>query len=181
MKLFNEVVTERLLKAFLKEAVLDAKHRFAQKRSGDLSKKLSSLADELPNAFSKQESQESEVNKLLSDVPSVVDRFVSQKRMRLAAPNEFKDEEWGSNASVFDVVSHIYPRSKSYDEVKQYVVQNRQAFENASAALEEHLSKVERFADAMIWPAPWRRYTIWAIAQTQVQRFVEAVGKMLRV
>jgi hypothetical protein len=181
--ILNRVKHEKLLRDFIVEAVIDASDRFKKKRADDTHAKIQSVYDAMPDAFAMQAAQEKEINARLNDLERVVDRHVSQKRARLAMPRVFIDDYdagWGPEGSLFDIVAFTHRGARDHELVKGYVAANAEAFRRAAMDVDAELKNIEKDAEAMQWPAPWKRYTQWGSRVADVNRFIDNVAEFTR-
>lgn len=169
----------KLVQQFINEIFIDAKKRFAKKRANDFSKKIQHLVDDTPNIFERQSEQEKYINDRLDAVMLVPNKFVSQKRMRLAVPDAFGDNEFDQSASVFDIINLSDPQDYYYDSLKAFAKANAEQLLNAHEHMKFMLLEIETDADAMDWPAPWRRYTRWGSISSNVNYFASKLKKIL--
>ena len=163
-----------LLREFIAEAVIDASGSFAAKRAGDFRKKVQGALDDLPNAFQRQAELERDVNFRLAPIEEIPDRFVNPKRLRLAVPGAFTDDEFGPGASVFSA-----ERDPHWAALRRFVTANAVAFRRALQAVEQALDDVQAHADEMEWPASWRRYTQWGYVAHNVQSFADKLKRLM--
>jgi hypothetical protein len=168
-----------LLRQYIRETVIDASKKFADRRTQNFRQKMQKLANDIPNVFARQEKQEKEINSRLNNLRTIVNRLVNQKRGRLAVPGAFSDGHWGPEASFLNIIAYSSERDDYYPELKRFVRSNAAAFERASNSLKAELAQIENDADELEWPAPWRRYTNWAYIVRLVKDFDEKLHKLL--
>lgn len=177
--IFTFVKNVDLLRQFIVEAVIDASGTFAARRAQIEREKIGRLSQDMPNVFNRQEDQEKRINARLESIHDVLSRFVSTKRARLMMPKAFSDDEWGPSAKLFDVIETAV-NSEYEVEAKNYVMQNRSAFTDAVKVMDEEVNKIVSDADALEWPAPWRRYTNYNLTITSLNRFKDALRRLMK-
>lgn len=168
-----------LLRYVIREAVIDASKRFTQRRADNFTTKLQTFANDMQGVFERQKELEREVNERLTAVTQTPESFVSHKRMRLAVPAAFTDNEWGPSGSIFSIIGLVSSYDDYYDDVVRFVWTNADSFRRSVVAVEKALKDVEQFADEFDWPAPWKRYTQWGVVQNDTQRYVSSLRRML--
>ena len=144
-----------------------------------LEKKLQGIASDMPSVFAKQEEQEKGLNERLLALECIVDEEISKKRARHATPQLFTDEDFGPNSGLFNVFSLMHVGDPNYEDVRRFARMNEQGLLRAIDRMNVGLDEIERWADTLEWPAPWRRYTNWGYASTSIRRFVDNVRHML--
>lgn len=177
----STLTLKELIRKIIVEDVIDAAERFKSKQKNDFSKKITSLQGDIQNSFQTQDKQEREINSALEGIRDIPDEIIDQKQMRLAAPKAFdEDTGWGPNGSVYDVVRITHIGAEDYEQVRKFVVANIDKFRQCIAIMRHRLEEIERYADELEWPAPWRRYTRWNTYASEIQQFAYNVQRMIK-
>jgi len=162
------------------ETVIDAKDRFNVRRKRHFTKRIDNVAGDVRNSFITQEQNEQRLNDAMSRECNSVDDLISIKRLQMAVPMMFSDDEWSPEVRVFTILSHVNVKDTFFDQLRQYVQKNRDSFIAASEHVSRAPDRIRSLAKTMTWPAPWERYTQWASFVRNCQEFVKTVETLLK-
>lgn len=162
------------------ETVIDAKDRFNRKRAKNFTKRLGGLANSIENSFVTQEQNEQRLNDAMSAECNSVDNMISVKRLQMAVPLMFSDDEWSPNVGVFTIMSHLSGEDTFFEQLRHYVQKNRTIFIAAAEHVSRAPDRIRELAATMTWAAPWARYTQWNSFVRNCQAFVQTVESLLK-
>lgn len=174
-------ISIRNLRALIIESVIDASDRFKKKSSDDFRNKISKIVGSIPDMLEKHAEIERNVNKELASIEEIPHKFVSQRKFRFAVPLAFEEiDGWSTDVSVFIVISHTYPKSSDYEQIKAFVSRNSDAFLTSINAIDSTIKEIETRAVHENWPRTWKRYSNWNSVMSNISRFKDNIQRMLK-
>jgi hypothetical protein len=174
-------MTDKILKNFIRETVIDATQKFRDKRTNDVTQKMSKLANDLPKVFKTQAEQEVYINKRLENLEKQASKMLGIKKFLIACPACFNsDEGWETTTGPFTVISFAsnWRNSQDWQQIKQFVKHNHNECLAVIAFIKNEMNSIAEEANKMTWAAPWQRYTKWSTSLIDVSRFIENIEKM---
>jgi hypothetical protein len=142
------------------ENVIDADDDFKKKRSDDFRKKIQSIADDLPNAFQKQEELEKYVDDQLVVLRAKMNDSLKRYRLELAPIAK----EYQANTTIPDLIYfNNDPRDEHYDLAKQFMDKHGEVV----------LKAVEDYIDGMKVLKKWSDEQKWPTGQDSLSRFTK--------
>lgn len=150
-------------------------------RSKELSKKISALADMMPDEMHKLKTQEAFVARELDKIVRLPNKELNADRLKLAGLMG----EYAPNTCLIDILNWEYEgvdgvNKKKQKIAKNYIAQNGDKLLKIIEKQQAMLKALEIEADKFKWLAPWRRYSSYEFIKTHINRTHDDFKKYLR-
>jgi hypothetical protein len=178
MIIFRNMQKECLLKQFIRETVVDASDKFAQKRKNDFSAKIRGIAKDFPSILANQNIQEKELNDEMKKIIHMGDNLLGS-RARTFMSIAPAARHFNEHTPIIHVLQYTSEEDghEATEAVEKFISDNLSEIKELINRMKSEAYDLEKRADSMEWAAPWRRYTQWPSFISGIHHFDRFISK----